>query len=426
MDHVLDIENISTSIEKELEILSPLSEECCIYRVPKALRNLNETAYTPQLVSIGPIHHGKPELKQMEEHKKRSLQEFLHLTNVSIASFVDRIKAKETKFRNCYAETLEFSSEDLVKMILVDVAFVIMVLLKFSCQNLRSSNDRIYSRPWMENEVRYDLLLLENQLPFFILKDLYEYSDVSNRIQEEGLSMIKLTREFFKGKWGLWVTRDVLENQNLSNEVVHFVDFLRISQKPSKSGVEDQEKPKEAISLYAPTATELQQAGVKFELSSSRKKLDIQFNNGVLKIPLLRITRKTEFFLRNLQAFEQCHCKDKYINDYIAFITMLVKNPKDLEILVKSGILVHGRWNNDSLSAVFLNLALGNFVSHKSFYLSGLVEDLNLYCGKSWHKWKATLKEQYFNSPWAVISVIAASILLILTIIQTVCTVMQI
>ncbi|KAL6202972.1 hypothetical protein ACLB2K_026676 [Fragaria x ananassa] len=42
-----------------------------IYRVPEKLRRLNENAYTPRVVSIGPFHHGKESLKPMEEHKKR-------------------------------------------------------------------------------------------------------------------------------------------------------------------------------------------------------------------------------------------------------------------------------------------------------------------------------------------------------------------
>ncbi|CAL2240902.1 unnamed protein product [Prunus armeniaca] len=49
----------------------------CIYRVPNKLRKVNEAAYTPQLISIGPFHHGKPELKDMENHKKKYCENFL-------------------------------------------------------------------------------------------------------------------------------------------------------------------------------------------------------------------------------------------------------------------------------------------------------------------------------------------------------------
>ncbi|GLT52996.1 hypothetical protein SLA2020_262960 [Shorea laevis] len=61
---------------KELVINIPLiyeparRPECCIYRVPNKLRDVNKEAYTPKLVSIGPFHHGLEELKGMERKKQ--------------------------------------------------------------------------------------------------------------------------------------------------------------------------------------------------------------------------------------------------------------------------------------------------------------------------------------------------------------------
>jgi hypothetical protein len=46
-------------VKNELEIPYAFSGTCCIYKVPERLRELNEKAYTPRVVSIGPIHHGK-------------------------------------------------------------------------------------------------------------------------------------------------------------------------------------------------------------------------------------------------------------------------------------------------------------------------------------------------------------------------------
>lgn len=70
-DVSLDIYELAKSVRSELEILHPLSDDCCIYRVPKLLRQLNEKTYTPRAVSVRPLHHGKPELRPMEGHKTR-------------------------------------------------------------------------------------------------------------------------------------------------------------------------------------------------------------------------------------------------------------------------------------------------------------------------------------------------------------------
>ncbi|XP_012090700.2 UPF0481 protein At3g47200 isoform X1 [Jatropha curcas] len=424
-DHIIDVENLSISIGKDLEALHPLSDECCIYKVPKILYRLNEVAYTPQVVSIGPFHHGKPELQLMEEHKRRYTKEFLQLStsHVSVKEYVEFIKKREKRLRNSYAETIQLNPQDFVKMILTDAAFLIMVLLKFSCPELQSSNDRIYSRPWMSRDVRYDILLLENQLPFFILEDLYDVSGIPNKLQKPGLSMIKLVHSFFKIKWGYWVLDDVLEKQNFL-ETKHLLDFLRICQQPLN--LQAGNKIKSDVTWYAPSVTELYRAGVKFELASSKNLLDIEFRDGILKLPVLKMTNRSEILLRNLQAFEQCHCKDKYLNDYIALISTLVETAEDVKIMAENGIIQNRLRNNDSLSTLFNYLAKGNFVSRKSFYFSNIVEALNLYCKNPWHKWKATLKQDYFNNPWAGISVLAAFILLMLTVVQTVCSLLQI
>ena len=67
----------SDSIEKEHECddflidipqaLEPAQwPECCIYKIPKKLYEVNKEAYIPKLVSIGPIHHRREELRNME------------------------------------------------------------------------------------------------------------------------------------------------------------------------------------------------------------------------------------------------------------------------------------------------------------------------------------------------------------------------
>ena len=59
-------------------------------------------------------------------------------------------------------------------------------------------------------------------------------------------------------------------------------------------------------------------------------------------------------------------------------------------------------------------------------YIADLWEELNIYCKSPWNTWKANLKQNYFHNPWAIISVIAASLLFILNIIQAMCYVLSV
>ncbi|KAJ4724215.1 hypothetical protein OWV82_003224 [Melia azedarach] len=65
-----DIKSLAASLRRELESLQTLSGRNSVCRVPERIRQSNEKAYTLQIVSTGPFHHGRTELKPMEEYKR--------------------------------------------------------------------------------------------------------------------------------------------------------------------------------------------------------------------------------------------------------------------------------------------------------------------------------------------------------------------
>jgi hypothetical protein len=95
-----------------------------------------------------------------------------------------------------------------------------------------------------------------------------------------------------------------------------------------------------------------------------------------------------------------------------------------MEVLVRKGNLKNMLISDEAVSNLLYNLDQENVVLTDGF-LSGVGEDLKSYCRKRRHKGMATLKQVYFNNPWTGISVLAATFLLILTVIQTVCTILQ-
>jgi len=428
----LDIEKLAKSVKDELEIPYAFSDTCCIYKVPERLRAVNEKAYTPRLVSIGPIHHGKQKLKAMEDHKRMYLKEFLAQSEVSVEGFIELIKEKETRLRNCYAETNGFSSEYFIKMILMDAAFVIMLLLKWKHTEFRGSGDSIFYPPCKRVDVGIDMFLLENQLPFFILEELCGLSPIFGNSPKA--TLIELTHWFFSHEWGSWAVEEYLGRVDFS-EVKHLVDFLIVYQLPI-----NQKTNGELEVLTVPSVKELHQAGVKFVLSSSKNLLDIKFdrNKGRLEFPRLQLQGRTEIMIRNMQAYEQRHGKNynihdqeyglkyHYVGDYICLMCLFLGASKDVEILVENRIIDNGLLSNEGAAQLFYNLNRGNFVSREDFLFEGLIKDLNAFCERPWNKWKATLKQNYFNTPWATLSVLGAVILLILTVIQSVCSILQV
>jgi hypothetical protein len=439
--HLIDVEDpphvpLVDSIGKDLRRLSPLSTECVIYKVPERLRRVKESVYTPKVVSIGPLHHGGHQgLRTMEEHKLRYLGDFIRRTGKSLEFFLDFVRKKEAKLRACYAETIQFSVDEFVKIILVDAAFVVEVLLKSFIPKLQDENDRIFKKPWLIQDVWTDMLLLENQLPFFILEDLF--IEVHYWLQNYGgrLTINKLTVEFFKVRLESPGIEDRWEEICSGDfEIKHFTDLLRhVQLKPVKERSESDQMILKKITM--PSVTELHEAGVRFQVLRSKNLFDIKFDKkkGILQIPSLILSVETELTIRNSLAFEQCHYSENHINDYVIILNRLVEVRKDIDLLVKHEI-VENRFSNNQEGSVLVNkLAEGAILEQNNFYFAGLSEELNAYCRTLWYKywnikwyrWKEDLKEKYFTSPWAAISIFAAFFLFILTIIQTVCSVKQ-
>ncbi|GFS35337.1 hypothetical protein Acr_00g0039210 [Actinidia rufa] len=388
MDTSVDIQRLVTCMREKVDNLSPLSPKCCIFRVPKRLRQVNERAYTPFLVSIGPLHHGRDDLKPLEEHKWRYLKDFLQHSQKPLEYLVAFIKEREESIRECYAETIIFDSDKFVEIILVDAAFIIEVLLKNMYSNLITSGDRIFEKPMVILDIFQDFLLLENQLPFFVLDELFEMAKAVVGSDENELTptFIGFACKFLVGFDRL---EDKIPEDIDSTRVKHFVDLFsnllapRERSHPHKWGKE---------LVKTPTAKELHDAGIKFKASSSNIPFDIRFMSGVLEIPKLVISDKTESQVRNIVAFERCLYNECYMTQYVWFLNNLINSSKDVEYLVESGIIE--QWIE-------------------------LSEELNDYCKKPWHKWEATLRRDYFKTPWRVISIFAAVILLSLTFIQT-------
>ncbi|TXG53584.1 hypothetical protein EZV62_018840 [Acer yangbiense] len=421
-DHVsIDFDKLEDSLRGEFKTLYPFSKDRCIYRVPSKTRMLNQSFYTPKMVSIGPLHHGRKELKAMEEHKLRYLQQFLDRTRVGMQTFLKFIKYNEIKLRNCYAETIKFGSEAFVKMILLDAVFLIEILLRYSpgFDNIFTIVDPIFTGPGMIIEMMFDIMSLENQLPIFILEDLFKLANPTMPEEYEGYSLSQFTSFSFEHICEVLLIKKTLLEFHFSKSK-HFVDLLTICLEPPKRF----NTKKQADSQAAPNVTILHQSGVKFELASDKKLLDITFNKWTLEIPKLTISNMSVHLLRNLQIFEKLHYGTNYINDYDMLLHRLLSTPKDVEFLTHIGVIENRILDSEGVSTVFRQLSRDARVHNSNFYYSGVVKDLQDYCKSPYNEQITNLKQNYFNTPWSGIKVVVAGIILVLTFIQAICSIL--
>ncbi|XP_068646388.1 UPF0481 protein At3g47200-like [Aristolochia californica] len=183
-------------------------------------------------------------------------------------------------------------------------------------------------------------------------------------------------------------------------------------------------KPKNVASnslKMVPTVKRLHEAGIKFKKKQGASSIDIKFSKGKMEIPYLFVDDHIDTLFRNLIAFEQIYPENETnFTAYVAFMDYLVNTSEDVEVLHKEGILAHGLGSNQEVAELFNLMCRGVFVSFHSGWFSQVTKDVIGYYSTNWHQWKATLFRDYFGSPWSWISFLAATGLLVLTLLQTI------
>ncbi|MED6148864.1 hypothetical protein PIB30_057084 [Stylosanthes scabra] len=397
------------------------TKRCSIYKVPDQIRQLNVEAYIPNEVSIGPLHHGDPRRQKMEDHKIFYYKHFIQRSSASLPELVSCVRKLEPQIRACYSEKINLTAEEFVKLILVDSAFIIELF--YRCQY--TGDDVIVSfQPWLLIMIKYDLILLDNQLPFFVLEKLYNLAFTLHLNGGHESSFRHLAFGFFAS-----IFIDEPPEPADDSNILHFTDLIRcmyLKQPPCS-----REDKKLALSY---SANELAEAGVKFIVNKPSPNhgcmLDLEFKNGTLKIPHIEVNDGTEIWLRNVVALEQFYYpQEHYIFDYVRFIGQLINAKKDAGVLIKAGIIdyIIGDGNDQSSVAKLFNDIRKNIVvtSTNVDYLQ-ICDDLNAYYNHPWHSKMATLRRDYFTTPWKTVASIAGIVLLILTVIQTICSLLQV
>jgi hypothetical protein len=91
--------------------------------------------------------------------------------------------------------------------------------------------------------------------------------------------------------------------------------------------------------------------------------------------------------------------------------------------LLSSKGIIQNAIGSDKAVAKLFNSISKDMVLEPESALEIVHREVNAYCWKPWNMWRANLIHTYFQSPWAFLSL--AFSLLVMTIMQTVYTVMQ-
>ncbi|XP_048495878.2 UPF0481 protein At3g47200-like [Beta vulgaris subsp. vulgaris] len=443
---------VETSIQHKLRGLpKSKGKDYRLYQVPEHLREVNRECYEPSVVSIGPIYYYKRNsLKYSQELKLRHLECFLELgvwkkgyAAYSLGNFIDFLKGWEEEARLFYEDNISLSSDEFVEMMMVDAAFIIYFMMLRSPDFPHREDPMDKMMAWAL-KVLQDVFLADNQLPFFLLNELYLMAFGSDYPQ---ISFRDITCNFI-GESSIpgWVAARTVGKVRVrdAEDIKDLVDFLRVLCYPSVKLGHDQ-NPKdneerfcdenklcclplkrqgrnlkdEKKSQFPPTATALKATGVKFLATDGKNLLDIKYRDGVLQIPTLTIEDTTETILRSLMFSEQCHYyEDSYFTHYVFFLDALINTSEDVQVLIKHGIIEHWLGSDDEVATMINRITRNVAITNCEVYYSQVSRDLHAHVTTRWNKWRAILKTDYFNHPWSTLSVVYLVVLLVLTVLQ--------
>ncbi|CAL5210564.1 unnamed protein product [Lathyrus oleraceus] len=168
-----------------------------IFNVPKLLMASDPDSYVPQQVAIGPYHYWRPELYEMQSYKLAATKRFLKsLQTLKLDKLVDQLTKFEQRVRACYHKYLDLNGETMVWMMIVDASFLLELLQIYAMQEgvtkrvVSSSMSHLVDyagRKSAHNAMLRDIVMLENQIPLFVLRKLLEFKFSSLEAADEML-----------------------------------------------------------------------------------------------------------------------------------------------------------------------------------------------------------------------------------------------
>ncbi|CAA2984193.1 Hypothetical predicted protein [Olea europaea subsp. europaea] len=448
-----------------------------IQRVPSLLRDIQSNAkcYDPLVVSIGPYHHGNPQLESFENLKVPVAHEFIR-DQVSYKQLYKEVAKVGESARKCYEKgsTTKYDDESFNEMMFLDACFVLQIILSETNSN-QTGEDLL--RPWAHHLVfaRRDLFLLENQIPLLVLKVLIKF-----RFENESVGA-KLIQNFLsqtahimsppkKEKWEIdmdapnllhlfrerliWSSPEEKNEKNCFKRLLHLLREQPIESSPEdknkliepspedenekkcfkhllhllpewliESSPEDKNKENFVEWYSYRSVTELESAGIHFRPSHTDRFTDVKFKShlisGTLTLCPIVVEDSTKSLLLNLATYEMCpnDPSDNRIMSYICLMDSLIDHADDVKELRKRKILLNSLGSDEELARLFNEIS-NNLVYDNDAYRD-VKTQIEKHCQSKAHVWMAECIHNHFRSPWAFLAFLGAMFIIALTTVQT-------
>nr|CAD1828329.1 unnamed protein product [Ananas comosus var. bracteatus] len=379
----------------EMPNLNRSRSQPLMQRVPDLLRKNKKHAemFDPVVVAIGPYHHDKAHLA-MEYHKKVAAAAF---ATPDTGAFYDKVTEIVGKCRDCYdGRTVPtMSDEKFASMLFFDSCFV----LQFIDQFVKNKLEDFTVSTHLQGFILRDIFLLENQLPYLLLEKLMELKSVDI---DGFLDHVADTQ----GQW------QKMEKENRTGAG---------GQTPQLGWGSSWQSFR--------SAKELIESGIKLRRGKTSFLHDVKFTPCLvwaeLSLPRIVVDDLTRSRLLNMIALEMCSGAggDYGITSFVWFLDLLIDHADDVKELRQARVLLNALGSDEQVAELFNEIAT-DLVPDQQAY-SGVMNNINAYYGNTVRVSIYRMLHTHFGSPWSAIAFLAAFVLLVLTVVQTIFSVIQ-
>ncbi|EXC00014.1 hypothetical protein L484_005828 [Morus notabilis] len=392
-----------------------------IQKVPFILRDREgfHKCYEPRVVSIGPIHHKKPNLRFAEQYKPKLTAMFIKESKQETEALYNVINDRIQELKDCYHEDVvkDYDDKTLSWILFLDGCSILVFIHGFihgKLKYFKIKTDHIAF-------TQHDLFLLENQIPFQVLRLLMDSTPPSFKTE-----LKKSIAQFICAN----VMAPVAFKKYLSFDMdkldpIHLLDLLQhVAVLSNKEKIAIINGSEHQTQQSFRNVQELKAAGIGLIPNKFCSLSDITFYSfcfkGWLELPPLIVDDSTAPKFLNLIAYEGCpdNFRTNYeITSYISFLDSLIDHANDVKEL-RSAKILHNLLGCDEEVASLFNEIARDLVPNDGHYKDVKIA-IQLHYDSRWMTWIAEAYNDHFSSPWTILAFIAALVALALSGIQT-------
>ncbi|PWA56888.1 UPF0481 protein [Artemisia annua] len=472
------VEQISTSIKTkpstvdDSEFNSKEKNKLCIVAVPKCFFKENPEAYKPQKLGLGPYHHFRAEVYQMEWEKVAAVKASLNeeqINNFDVL-VVDKLKDLYVSIQEHYGNFFDMDVNTFAWMFAIDGLFLLMQLYH------------------MQKEFVSDIMMLENQIPFEVLKALQTYVSSVKDNEDDGLLSNKLVR-FCEAVSPLELAKESQIRGGASCQL-HLLDLLYelivnkvakeqgnhelLSRKKKVACINDikasvrerfpscfscrsllgqirfmtstvfgaawhmfsrkeedlaEDEKINAQEIRIPSVSLLHDVmNVEFKVAQGGISI-IEFNKEhlIFYLPTIIVKENTEVILRNLVAYEATRVKSYDILQFAEYVDLMcgiIDKPRDVELLRKRNILkVQDDMDDEEIANLFNGIKKSTSDRKRQHGLDKAVAKVNERFLNSTQVKVYRFMQKYVYNSWKFLTFSATVLILIFTGFQSFCDV---